>query len=134
MDSKLRVSSKKVLVLSYEYDSIVKENLKNLDNFSNVLKDKIGIDKKVAIVSDEEWEKEKTKYIEKMKNNDKYTYVDEPELVYNSIDTSSDTIDDDSIGVFGDIVEIEQLRGEFYYEYASYVKTSSKYAKRDVKS
>ena len=107
MDSKLRVSSKKVLVLSYEYDSIVKENLKNLDNFSNVLKDKIGIDKKVAIVSDEEWEKEKTKYIEKIKNNDKYTYVDEPELVYNSIDTSSDTIDDDSIGVFGDIVEIE---------------------------
>ena len=107
MDSKLRVSSKKVLVLSYEYDSIVKENLKNLDNFSNVLKDKVGIDKKVAIVSDEVWEKEKTKYIEKMKNNDKYTYVDEPELVYNSIDTSSDTIDDDSIGVFGDIVEIE---------------------------
>ena len=107
MDSKLRVSSKKVLVLSYEYDSIVKENLKNLDNFSNVLKDKIGIDKKVAIVSDEEWEKEKTRYIEKIKNNDKYTYVDEPELVYNSIDTSSDTIDDDSIGVFGDIVEIE---------------------------
>ena len=108
LDSKLRVSSKKNLVISYEYDSVVRENLAHLDEFYTVLKNKIGIDKKIAIVSDEEWEKEKKQYITKLKNNEKYSYVEEPDLVYNIIENDShDDASDDSISVFGDIVEVE---------------------------
>lgn len=108
LDSKLRVSSSKNLVISYEYDSVVRENLTHLDEFYDVLSNKIGINKKLAIVSDEVWEKEKKLYITKLKNNEKYSYVEEPNLVYNIIENdSTNDADSDSISVFGDIVEVE---------------------------
>ena len=63
---------------------------------------------KIQLVSDEEGEKEKKQYITKLKNNEKYSYVEEPDLVYNIIENDShDDASDDSISVFGDIVEVE---------------------------
>ncbi|MBP3841217.1 MAG: DNA polymerase III subunit gamma/tau [Bacilli bacterium] len=108
MDGTLRVSSKKNIILSYEYDSIVKDNLCHLDEFNKILNEKLGLNKKIGIVTDLVWEKEKANYISKIKNNDKYTYVEEPDLVYNKdVTSTTENVDDNSIGIFGDIVEVE---------------------------
>ena len=108
MDGNLRVSSNESIILSYEYDSIVKDNLTHLDEFSKILKDKLSLDKKIGIVTDSIWEKEKANYILKIKNNEKYTYVEEPELVYNKdVISTEENVNSDSIDVFGDIVEVE---------------------------
>ena len=68
----------------------------------------MGLNKKIGIVTDLVWEKEKANYISKIKNNDKYTYVEEPDLVYNKdVTSTTENVDDNSIGIFGDIVEVE---------------------------
>ena len=106
LDSKLRVSSKEYLVISYEYDSMVQENIKLLKKLTEVLKEKIDITKKISIISDELWEKEKKKYVSMLKNKEKYEIIEEPELIINK-KTKKETNKNNIINDFGDIVEVE---------------------------
>ena len=106
LDSKLRVSSENYLVISYEYDSMVNENIKLLNKMTNVLKEKANITKKIAIISDELWEKEKKKYVSMLKNKEKYEIIEEPELIINK-KVKKEVNNNNIINDFGDIVEVE---------------------------
>lgn len=106
LDSKLRVSSENYLVISYEYDSMVNENIKLLNKMTNVLKEKADIAKKISIISDELWEKEKKKYVSMLKNKEKYEIIEEPELIINK-KVKKEVNNNNIINDFGDIVEVE---------------------------
>ena len=106
LDAKIRAVSENNIILSYEYDSIVKQNIENLNKITEVYNKITNSNKKIAIVSDDKWEKIKSKYIEDLKNNIKYTYVDEPKEVFNDV-KNNDIINNEAIDLFGDIVEIK---------------------------
>ena len=106
LDSKLRVSSENYLVISYEYDSMVNENIKLLNKMTDVLKEKADIAKKISIISDELWEKEKKKYVTMLKNKEKYEIIEEPELIINK-KVKKEVNNNNIINDFGDIVEVE---------------------------
>ena len=105
LNSKIRVVSEDIIVISYEYDSVVDQNLKEIDQFSEVLEELIGLHKKIGIITDEQWEKEKENYIKLTKNNQKYDIIEEPELIV--ADTDIEEQQKSPLDDFGDIVEIK---------------------------
>ncbi len=106
LDSKVRAASEKNIIISYEYDSIVKQNLLNLNQMVNVYHKITKLTQNIAIISDEEWEKERIKYINSIKNNKHYVIVEEPEIILES-QQKNDIISNNAVELFGDIVEVE---------------------------
>ena len=106
LDSKVRVASENSIIISFEYDSVVKQNLLHLDKLEDVYHKITNSDKKFAIVTDEEWEKIKNEYIDHLKNKISYEIMEEPEVVLEEID-NNDIIPSSAMDLFGDIVEVE---------------------------
>lgn len=106
LDSKIRAASEDSIILSYEYDSVVKQNLINIEKITYVYNKITNSNKKIAIVSDEVWEQEKVKYINAIKNGVHYTVLDEPAEVLEEV-KKDDIMSSSAIELFGDIVEIE---------------------------
>lgn len=106
LDSKIRAVSEKSMIISYEYDSVVKQNLLNLNKMIDVYNKITGSNKLIAIITDEVWEIEKGKYIDALKNNIHYTVMEEPEEVLEE-NKKDDIITSSAIELFGDIVEVE---------------------------
>ena len=104
LNSTIRVVSKDILIISYEYDSVVNQNLRELSLFQSVLEKETGINKKIGIITDDMWELEKQKYIKSTKNNQKYVIIEEPELIDMNIERKSNKFSE--LSDFGDIVEI----------------------------
>lgn len=65
-----------------------------------------GSSKKIAIISDDEWNSLKNEYISNLKNGIKYNFIPEPEVIFEESD-KDDIISSSAIDLFGDIVEIE---------------------------
>src|SRR5699024_8896668 len=99
-------ASEDIIVLSYEYDSIVKQNLENLEKMENVYNDLTSSSKKFAIITDDEWDKLKNEFIQKLKKGEHYQVYDEPEKKF-KIEENDDIIVDEATLLFGDIVEID---------------------------
>ncbi len=106
LDSKIRAVSEKSMIISYEYDSVVKQNLLNLSKMIDVYNKITGSNKLIAIITDESWEFEKGRYIDALKNNIHYTVMEEPEEVLEE-SKKDDIITNSAIELFGDIVEVE---------------------------
>ena len=106
LDSKVRAASEENIILSYEYDSVVKQNLDILDKITYVFNKITNSNKKIAIISDDEWELEKNKYIQSIKDGNTYKVVDEPVEVYEDV-KKDDIIVSSAVELFGDIVEFE---------------------------
>lgn len=106
LDSKVRAVSNDSVILSYEYDSNVKQNLNLLDKITEVYQKITKSEKNIAIVSDDEWDRVKNEYIFNLKNKVKYEVVEEPELLFEET-KKDDIINGNAIELFGDIVEIE---------------------------
>ena len=106
LDGKIRAVSEDSLILSYEYDSVVKQNLNILDKITYVYNKLTNSNKKIAIISDEQWEIEKNKYIASLKDGNHYEVVDEPEEIYEEVE-KDDIIVSSAVELFGDIVEFE---------------------------
>ena len=106
LDSKLRAVSEDNMIISFDYDSNVKQNLAILDKLMDVYEKITKSDRKIAIVTDEEWEKLKKEYIENLKNGVKYEVQKEPEPVLEEI-KKNDIISNSAVELFGDIVEVE---------------------------
>ena len=106
LDSKLRAVSPDNIIISYEYDSNVKQELQNLDKIIDVYNKITNSNKIIAIISDEEWEKVKKEYIDNLKNGVKYEVQKEPEVVLEELE-KSDIISSSAMELFGDIVEVE---------------------------
>ena len=106
LNSKVRVVSDENIVISYEYDSIVDQNLVNVDKMSEVYNKITNSNKKFAIITDDEWEKYKAKYIELLKKGDHFEVVSEPEKIFEKTE-NNDIISSSTVDLFGDIVEFE---------------------------
>ena len=106
MDSTLRAVSPNGIIISFLYDSTVKQNLPFLNRLTEVYNDITKSNKKIAIVSDDDWNRLKNEYIDKLKNGIRYEVVEEPEAVL-EVSDKSDIISSSAIELFGDIVEIE---------------------------
>ncbi len=105
MDSHLRAASEDSVILSYEFDSAVKQCLMYLDKFTDVYNKLMCTNKKLAIITDEQWESEKGKYIKCIKDGNHYQIVEEPMEVLEE-QKKDDIISNSAIELFGDIVEI----------------------------
>lgn len=106
LNSKFRVASEDIIVISYEYDSIVQQNLLHLEEMEKVYENITHSSKKFAIITDEEWNHLKNEYIEHLKNHENYEVLDEPEKIFQK-DETDDIISNDATLLFGDIVEID---------------------------
>ena len=108
LDGKIRAASRDYIIISYEYESVVKDNVDKLDDFSNVLSKIAGLDKKIAIITDQYWEKVKAEYITNIKKGFKYMLQSEDNL--SSIEVGKNNIYDNNnsiLSAFSDIVEME---------------------------
>ena len=107
LDSKLRAVSPDNLIISFEYDSNVEQELQNIEKIIEVYNKITNSNKNIAIISDSEWEKVKKEYIDNLKNSVKYEVKEEPEVILEELD-KSDIISSSAMELFGaDIVEVE---------------------------
>ena len=103
LNSKLRAASKNNIIISYEYDSIVDQNLKQLDKINETYNELSNSNQKIAIISDSEWNNAKNRYIEFTKQGNKYKIKDEPDIndfVDEEVSESKSLTE-----MFGDLVE-----------------------------
>ena len=106
LDGKLRAVSSDAIIISYEYDSNVKQNLYIIDKIEDVYNKITNSNKKIAIISDDYWEKVKQEYINDLRNGIKYEVEEEPRAVYEEL-KNDDIITSSAVSLFGDIVEID---------------------------
>lgn len=106
LDAKIRVVSEQNVLISYEYDSNVKQNLAILDKIIEVYQKITKSTKNIAIITDTEWEKIKNEYIMNLKNGIKYEILEEPKEVLEEV-KNNDIISNSAVELFGDIVEVE---------------------------
>ena len=106
LDSKIRVVSDENIIISYENDANVRQNLSILDKLHEIYLKITNSDKNFAIISDDEWNKIKNEYISNLKNGVSYKVMEEPKVILEEIE-KNDIITNSAIDLFGDIVEIE---------------------------
>ena len=106
LDSEIKVVSDEIVLLSYEYDSIVQQNLKILPKLNNVYNKFVDSKKKIALISEDKWKKIKDEYIINLKNKHQYEILEEPDFIYEEVKTN-DIIVNEAVDLFGDIVEFE---------------------------
>ena len=106
LDSKLRVASNENIIISYDLESTVEENIKQITLLNDTYNKITNSNKKIAIVSDKKWEKLKKEYIEKRNNKSKYEILEEPEEILEDF-TKNDIISSSAIDLFGEVVEFE---------------------------
>lgn len=107
LNGTLRASSENGMIISYEYQSVVDQNLNNLESIMEVYSKITTTDKKIVFITDEEWENEKKRYIEFTKSGNKYKIEEEPVVEAKTIvDTQEVQESKSNFADFGDIVEI----------------------------
>lgn len=107
LDAKLRTVSSENIIISFEFDSNVKQNLLNIEMITEVYNKITNSNKNIAIISDEEWDKVKNDYITNLKNNIKYDVLPEPELIFEELVNNDIMVSSAAVELFGDIVEID---------------------------
>ena len=107
LDAKIRAASTIGIILSYEYDSIVKQNLLNLEKICDIYNKLNNTNYKIAIISDAEWENVKNEYIKTIKSGGSYGLVEEPTPEILEDTKKDDIITNSAVELFGDIVEID---------------------------
>ena len=106
LDAKIRAVSVDNIIMSYEYDSTVKQNLIDIDQISYVYNKITDSNKKLAIISDKMWENEKNKYISNIKEGNKYYILEEPAEILEEL-VNDDIMVSSAVKLFGDIVEFD---------------------------
>ena len=107
LDANVRAASSDGFILSYEYDSIVKQNISNIKKITEIYNKICNTNYAIAIISDSEWEKQKKNYISVIKAGGSYKIIEEPKEELLDESENSDIISNDAINLFGDIVEID---------------------------
>jgi len=107
LDSKLRAVSPNNIIISFEFDSNVKQNVANIDKIIEVYNKITSSNKVIAIISDNEWEQVRLEYINNLKNNIKYSILPEPDLVLEDFAKDDIIASSTAVELFGDIVEID---------------------------
>ena len=84
----------------YGYNDIGRDKIEDVYNKIT------NSNKKIAIISDDYWEKVKQEYINNLRNGIKYEVEEEPKAVYEEL-KNNDIITSSAVSLFGDIVEID---------------------------
>ena len=74
------VSSSKNLMISTSYESQATKINENLEKYELVLKEKINVSQVIVAISNDKWNTLKSEFVKKVKNNEKYSYVNESDL------------------------------------------------------
>jgi hypothetical protein len=107
LDSNVRVVGSNNLILSYDTDALVRQNLDNILQLNEIYNKITSSHKNIAIVSDMEWNQLKDEYIQKIKNKEQYIIQKEPDVILEET-KKNDIIVDSAISLFGeDVVEVE---------------------------
>jgi len=104
LDSEVCAVGETDMIICYDSDALVKENLINIIALNDVYNKITNSNKNIAIVSKDRW----NSLIEDYKvNKNNYNYIKEPEYVFEEND-KNDIITNSAISLFGeDIVEVE---------------------------
>ncbi|MBE6146762.1 MAG: DNA polymerase III subunit gamma/tau [Firmicutes bacterium] len=114
VDGVLRAASQTEAIVTFEYESLINRGLKLIDKIELLFEKILNHPIKIALLTTEQWNLEKQKYIECKNNGTLYKYQDYP--IYNEvaeqknevIDSKNETITDTAISLFGkDIVSSE---------------------------
>ena len=105
LDGKVRAASDAGIIVSYEFDSAVKQNLLLIEKLNYVYNKITNSNKDIAIISDSRWEDEKNKYIKLIKDGKTLDVVEIPKAIYEE-KQNNDIISNSAVELFGDIVEI----------------------------
>ena len=107
LDSKVRACGKNYLIISFNSDAVVNQNISSILTLEKVYNDITKSDMRLAIVSDKTWDEIKKEYIYNLKNNISYNIMEEPEVLFEESE-KNDIISSSAISLFGeDIVEID---------------------------
>ena len=83
LDATPVASSNNYLILTYNYDSFVEKGNMYINKYEKTLCNALGLDIKIVFLTNEEWGKTKKEYIENIKNNVKYNYIEEEVITSN---------------------------------------------------
>lgn len=73
-------ASSTYLMLSYNYDSFVEKGNMYVNKYEKIIKNILDLDLKIVFLTNKEWTEVKNTYIENIKNNVQYSYIDESEV------------------------------------------------------
>ena len=77
------------LILTYNYDSFVEKGNMYIEKYEKVLNELLDLTNKLVFLTNDEWKKIKNEYIENIKNNVKYSYIEETISVPENSEESS---------------------------------------------
>ena len=101
------VASDTNLILTSNYETMTSKINSKLKKYELVLKEKLNIDLKIVIVTDDQWKTLKQEYMSNIKNGYKYVYIadensSKKEKVQNNIDEKAKEL-------FGDLLKKEDI-------------------------
>lgn len=105
LDGQVRAASESGIIISYNFDSAVKQNLLLIEKLTYVYNKITNSNKDIAIISDERWNNEKNNYIKLIKEGKSLEVVEVPGEIYEE-KQNNDIISNSAVELFGDIVEI----------------------------
>ena len=109
LDGTLCVVSPECSVFCFDYDSIVDQNLFDLDEITSIYQNTLGSDKKLCFISKSDWDKTSKDFASKFKSgtvDEFYSISDEPEPVFEELE-NDDIISSSAMNLFDNsIVEI----------------------------
>lgn len=103
------VVSDKNILLSSQYDSVVDKINCNSEIYRKIINDKLSLDRKIAVISDDNWKILKKEYSLKIKSGEEIKFEDETVLVDSnnknmSYKENSDTIEEKAQKLFGEML------------------------------
>ena len=108
IDTEVVAASNDYCIITNPLDSsvnLLNENMISLENDFNIF---YGKKYRIVCLSNSLWEKEKKDYIFNVKNNKKYSIIDEDVNVFNTnIDTESNELESLANEIFGNNIEIK---------------------------
>ena len=111
LDGKIRASSPKNIVISYDYEGMVDKLSNHFDKLNDFYNEKTGSFKKIAFITTSKWNELKLEYINLHKHGKHFEYQEEPVLNTleedDKINSESNDLISKTIEMFGDLVEVE---------------------------
>ena len=111
LDGKIRASSPKNIVISYDYEGMVDKLSNHFDKLNDFYNEKTGSFKKIAFITTSKWNELKLEYINLHKQGKHFEYQEEPVLNTleedDKINSESNDLISKTIEMFGDLVEVE---------------------------
>lgn len=111
LDGKVRASSSKNIIISYDYDGLVDKLSNHFNKLNDFYNEKTGSSKKIAFITTTKWNELRNEYVNLHKQGKQFIYQEEPVLNTlkedDKINNESDDLINKTIEMFGDLVEVE---------------------------